>query len=219
MNKISDIEPGTSVCQFTLNRGSNRFWRAHTRRETHPLTLPCEVSPPRARVPRGSCFTSWIPNREPEHMRQSMSMDFRRRARPGRKTGDILSDRTETRPEPGARRRAGTGGPEVSLAGSPESRRLTPFGAGHRPKPIRNCRSLNVNLGVDHNRVPSICVTRITGTEPNRQAAITGKNRRIKTGVCLRRLHDTGSCFATRNPLAAGRAGFRPTNRRRFHRN
>ena len=57
MNKISEIEPGTSVCHFTLNRGSNRFWRAHTRRERHTHTpthtLPCEVSSPRARVPRG----------------------------------------------------------------------------------------------------------------------------------------------------------------------
>jgi len=40
----------------------------------------------------------------------------------------------------------------------------------------------------------------------------------FKTGVYLRRLHDTGPFFATRNQLAAGTASFRPANRRRIHR-
>ena len=58
MNKISEIEPGTSVCHFTLNRGLNRFWRAHTRRARYTPThthshISCGVTSPRARVPRG----------------------------------------------------------------------------------------------------------------------------------------------------------------------
>ena len=89
-------------------------------------------------------------------------------------------------------------------AGSPESQRFTPFGAGH--KPIRNRCSLRLGLGRSQPVVVNIrynnCIS-----------------RRIKTIVCLRRLHDTGSCFTNCNPLAAGRAGFRPANRRRFHRN
>ena len=43
-------------------------------------------------------------------------------------------------------------------AGSLQSRRLIPFGTGHRPKPIRNRRGLKLG---DNNRVSSICVTTI----------------------------------------------------------
>ena len=48
--------------------------------------------------------------RESEYIRQSMSVDLRRRARPWRKTGDIPPDRTETRPE--TRDRTGDRSPE-----------------------------------------------------------------------------------------------------------
>ena len=74
VNKISEIEPGTSVCHFTLNRGLNRFWRVHTRRAWYTPThthshISCGVTSPRARVPRGvvlhnlrvvnSCWIFW----------------------------------------------------------------------------------------------------------------------------------------------------------------
>ena len=61
---------------------------------------------------------SWIPKRQSKHIRQSISMDLCRRARPGWKTGYIPPDRTETRPE----------GPRPRARKSGQSWRLTPFG-------------------------------------------------------------------------------------------
>ena len=62
MNKISEIEPGTSVCHFTLNRGLNRFWRAHTRGTTYTPThthshISCGVTSP-AHASQGGSFST-----------------------------------------------------------------------------------------------------------------------------------------------------------------
>ena len=76
-----------------------------------------------------------------------------------------------------------------------------PFGLMEYPKPETRCVTTIAFLDV-------VEIAQSPEKQPNKQAAITGQIRRIKTGVCLRRLHDTGSCFATRDPLAAGRAVF-----------
>ena len=62
VNKISEIEPGTSVCHFTLNRGLNRFWRAHTRGTTYTPThthshISCGVTSP-AHASQGGSFST-----------------------------------------------------------------------------------------------------------------------------------------------------------------
>ena len=62
VNKISEIEPGTSVCHFTLNRGLNWFWRAHTRGATYTPThthshISCGVTSP-AHASQGGSFST-----------------------------------------------------------------------------------------------------------------------------------------------------------------
>ena len=77
MNKISEIEPGTSVCHFTLNRGLNRFWRAHTRRTTYTPThthshISCGVTSP-AHASQGGSFSTLASRANSDFHRQRLA--------------------------------------------------------------------------------------------------------------------------------------------------
>ena len=106
-----------------------------------------------------------------------MSMDLRRWARPGRKTGDIPPDRTETRPKPEGRSPMARS-PEVRP--KPEVNTVWPYGnpkpetrpvlrrAGDGPHSAQvtdrsqseTAAALTLTWG-DRNRVPSIWITTI----------------------------------------------------------
>ena len=124
-----------------------------------------------------------------------MSMDLRRRARPGRKTGDIPPDRTETRSE--ARPKLEVDAVRPYRNPKPETRsvlrRLTPFGVGHRPNRRTNQKPPQADsiagarlLKFRHANRQSACrpasqpaLLGLVGVS-NKQTAVTGKFRRIK---------------------------------------
>ena len=66
-----------------------------------PVVRPSFDLNVRRNCPDRNSPANWIPKGESEHIRQSMSMDLRRRTRPWLKTGDTPPDRMDTRPEPG----------------------------------------------------------------------------------------------------------------------